>query len=72
MRDFNRIYFRWNYTTACCYKYKTKCAICPNQITCSIVENKIHGMHPIKYAMLKTLENIGLQGIERFVEVKEK
>ena len=62
-----RFFKRWNYTTACCFKYKTKCADCPNCIVCEMYsdlgKNK-YNIHPIKYATLMTYSNIGVKGLE--------
>ena len=56
-----RMYMKWNYTTACCFKHKTKCDECPNEIVCEEYK-KENEIHPIKYATLMTYRNIGLKG----------
>jgi len=63
--SFSEIYMRWNYTTACCFKYKTQCNECPNQLVCSKFENEDE-MHPMKYATMVTFRNIGRKGLDRF------
>ena len=65
------IYQRWNYTTACCYRYKTDCSICPNRIVCGDFK-KEDQIHPIKYATMVTLRNVGTEGLERFNFKDEK
>ena len=67
-KNFNslELYGSWNFTTACCYKYRTKCILCPNQLVCSQFEDEEY-MHPIKKATMMTLKNIGIEGIERFI-----
>lgn len=62
-----RSFQKCNYTTACCFKYKTNCADCPNRVVCELYseasKNEYH-IHPIKFAMLMTYANIGLEGLE--------
>ncbi len=56
MFQIDRKYTQWNYTTACCFKYKAHCDMCPNEIICSTIKlkNNEYRIHPAKYAMLKT------------------
>lgn len=65
-RDSASMYRSWNYTTACCFKYKTDCKICPNKIVCAKYTKPVgnYYIHPVKYATLKTYANIGLEGYE--------
>lgn len=60
-------FYHWNYTTACCFKYKTHCMDCPNHVVCELYsdasKNPYH-IHPIKYATLMTYSNIGIEGLE--------
>ena len=69
-RDTSSMYKQWNYTTACCFKYKTNCDKCPNTIVCSRHTHWVgdYKIHPVKYATLKTYANIGRKGIEQFLE----
>ena len=63
----SRSFQKWNYTTACCFKYKTHCIDCPNRVVCEMYsdssKNSYH-IHPIKFAMLMTYANIGTEGLE--------
>ena len=62
-----RTFQKWNYTTACCFKYKTRCEKCLNQVVCKIysdVSDNPYKIHPIKFATLMTYSNIGLDGLE--------
>lgn len=59
------LYDRWNFTTACCFKYKTKCVLCPNQLVCKDFK-KENEIHPVKLATMLTYANIGKKGLERF------
>ena len=63
----SRSFQKWNYTTACCFKYKTHCIDCPNHVVCELYSdsssNSYH-IHPIKFAMLMTYANIGTEGLE--------
>lgn len=68
-------YRHWNYTTACCFKYKGKCLECPNNIVCSQIKHyrvNEYNIQPAKYAMLMTYANSkehytkGLQNGEYF------
>lgn len=56
-----RAYYAWNFTTICCYRHKCNCESCPNELVCDKYSHwfKPNGMHPIKYATLNTLRNIG-------------
>ena len=65
------IYQRWNYTTACCFKYKTKCVLCPNNIVCEGFK-KEGQMHPMKYATMMTYRNIGTKGLNNFKFIDEE
>lgn len=61
-----RSFHHWNYTTACCFKYKTHCVDCPNHVVCKLyadVSRNPYKIHPIKYATLMTYSNIGLEGL---------
>lgn len=70
MWSYDRIYYTWNFTTACCYKQHCQCDYCPNEIVCERYGNyfRPNGMHPIKYATMCTVRNIGTNGIERYAE----
>ena len=53
-------YRHWNYTTACCFKYKGNCLECPNNWVCKQIKGALpneYGIHPAKYAMLMTYAN---------------
>lgn len=70
-----KLYWEWTFQTACCFKYKTKCKECPNDIVCNkynscMKESQMdYKIHPIKYATLQTYKNIGLKGIERYIDL---
>ena len=68
MWPFARAYYVWNFTTACCYRHKCNCDGCPNEIVCEKYAHwfRPYGMHPIKYATMNTLRNIGTEGLERY------
>lgn len=74
MWAFNNLYYTWNFTTAICYKHKCKCDYCPNEIVCNLYGHYFRpkGMHPIKYATLNTLRNIGTEGLEKFFNYNDK
>ena len=69
------LYWAWTFQTACCFKHKTKCNGCPNDLVCNKYKlcmkegKKDYDIHPIKYATLMTYKNIGLEGIERYIEL---
>ena len=61
-----RSFQKWNYTTAHCFKYKTQCADCPNNVVCELYSKSSknpYKIHPIKYATLMTYSNIGTEGL---------
>ena len=61
-----RSFQRWNYTTACCFKFKTHCENCPNSLVCKLYADSsknTYNIHPIKFAMLMTYANIGIEGL---------
>lgn len=62
---YSELYDNWNFTTACCFKYKTRCEICPNELVCAGYKEE-GKMHPVKKATMLTYENIGLKGYERW------
>ena len=62
---------QWNFTTACCFKYKTNCEICPNQIVCEKFK-KENAIHPVKYATMMTYRNIGTKGLNNFKFIDEE
>lgn len=52
---------RWTFQTTCCYKYRMKCELCPNNMVCKMytgVKNE-YKIHPVKYAMLLTYSRLG-------------
>lgn len=62
----SRSFQNWNYTTACCFKFKTHCEYCPNRVVCKLYSDSSsnpYKIHPIKYAMLMTYSNIGTEGL---------
>lgn len=62
----DRTFQRWNYTTACCFKFKTHCMDCPNRVVCELyadVSRNPYKIHPIKFATLMTYSNIGIEGL---------
>jgi len=64
---YDRTFQRWNYTTACCFKFKTHCVDCPNHVVCKLyadTSSNTYKIHPIKYATLMTYSNIGTEGLE--------
>lgn len=68
---------QWTELTATCYKRKMVCKNCPMDYDCKIASkynkacSKTYGLHPIKFLVLTTYANIGLKGIEVFIEVKD-
>ncbi len=63
---YDRTFQHWNYTTACCFKYKTHCVDCPNRVVCELyadASNNTYKIHPIKFAMLMTYSNLGTEGL---------
>lgn len=56
-----RMYIHWNNLTKTCYKQNMICENCPNKLICSIKPWNInpYNIKNIKYAVLKTLENVG-------------
>ena len=60
------LYKHWNFTTAICFKHKTKCFGCPNWLVCSRFEDE-NRIHPVKKAVIETLKNIGTNGLEKFI-----
>jgi len=64
--------FKWNPTTALCYKRHMVCKDCPNDKACRIGEQyhkgkcNQYGMRRVKYEVLKTYKMIGLEGIEDY------
>lgn len=66
--DAQRMYMRWNPTTAMCYKHRMKCSICHNSFICERYgEANKYKIKMIKYAVLKTYANIGTRGIEKYL-----
>lgn len=61
------MYVRWTQSTAACYFHKMICKNCPNEEVCRRVKERINGMHPMKYATLKTYEQLGMNGLGRFI-----
>lgn len=64
---YSKIYKSWNFTTACCFKFKTHCVDCPNRIVCELYANaskNVYKIHPVKFATLMTYSNIGIEGLE--------
>lgn len=57
----------WNYTTATCFKHKTQCNDCPNNLVCKMYSNigkNTYKIHPVKFATLMTYSNIGVKGLD--------
>lgn len=62
----SRSFQKWNYTTACCFKFKTHCVDCPNNVVCKLyadASSNTYKIHPIKFATLMTYANIGTEGL---------
>ena len=62
----SRSFQKWNYTTACCFKFKTHCVDCPNRVVCKLyadASSNTYKIHPIKFAMLMTYAYIGIEGL---------
>jgi hypothetical protein len=56
-----RAYQRWNTGTATCYANNCCCNRCPNEEVCNsyIYAVNEYGIKPMKYATIKTYQNIG-------------
>jgi hypothetical protein len=56
-----RSYQRWNTGTATCYAHNCTCTGCPNEDTCNSYVYAVneYGIKPMKYATIKTYQNIG-------------
>ena len=64
-----RAYLRWNTTTATCYAHKCRCTGCPNADTCNSYVYAVneYGIKPMKYATIKTYQNIGEADYKRYL-----
>ena len=64
-----RAYQRWNTTTATCYAHKCRCTGCPNADTCNSYVYAVneYGIKPMKYATIKTYQNIGEADYKRYL-----
>ena len=69
----SRMFYKWNFTTAICFKNRMICGRCNNQEVCAVepIHTNKYNMRPVKYAALMTYKNIGLQGIERYIYYDE-
>lgn len=54
-------YFKWNPSTALCYHNKLRCENCSNRFICNSYNYAYneYKIKPIKYATIKTYQNIG-------------
>lgn len=61
MIENNSVYRHWTNLTRTCYKQKMNCTDCQNRIICSIEPWNLnpYGIKNIKYAVIRTLANIG-------------
>lgn len=57
----DRSYTKWNATTALCYHNNLCCENCSNKQVCDSYLYAVneYGIKPIKYAAIKTYQNIG-------------
>jgi hypothetical protein len=62
-------YTKWNTTTAICYHNNLCCANCSNRQVCdnySFSKNE-YGIKPVKYATIKTYQNIGKANYRQYL-----
>ena len=67
--DYTKSYKYWNATTALCYHNKLCCENCSNKQICDsyIYAFNEYKIKPIKYATIKTYQNIGKSNYRRYI-----
>lgn len=71
----NSLYKKWNLSTYICWKNNCDCSNCEQSCICDSYVPMVkipYGLKAMKYAVLKTKENVGLKGIEEYENEYER